>query len=273
MKREEFALNQIMIASPCSIGWENMEGDERVRFCNACQLNVYNTSQMSKNEVELLLTNGKSNCLRIYRRADGTMMTNDCPVGLRRVRNAAKRMTKRLTQVTATIWTLALSLNGAMAQFYPKKIQIEPEQPSSMKNRTSAAQLLHQPHDKSNKLDTSLTLEQRADATAYKYLQTARAKVTANQSAEAEENFMNASIALSKVRHDPTFANQVWEEFADFLQTQNRISEAAAIRKMVKETTRKNKDTVFVVDGGAMPSSRSQPMPTLPGGAPIPDKE
>jgi hypothetical protein len=37
MKQDEFAINKIMIASPCSIGWENMEGDERVRFCNACQ--------------------------------------------------------------------------------------------------------------------------------------------------------------------------------------------------------------------------------------------
>ncbi|MFA7340543.1 MAG: hypothetical protein WC028_27415 [Candidatus Obscuribacterales bacterium] len=184
-----------------------------------------------------------------------------------------KIMTKRLTQVGASIWALMLSLSGAIAQGYPQKIQFKPEQPSNMKNPITAAQILHRPHDKSNKLNTSLTLEQSADATAYKYLQTARANVIANQSTDAEENFMNASIALSKVRHDPTFANQVWTELADFLETQKRISEAAAIRKMVKETTSKGKKAVFVFDGIPMQSSRGQRLPTLPEGAPIPDKE
>lgn len=75
MKQEEFALSKIMIASPCSIGWENMEGDERVRFCKACQLNVYNTSQMSKIEIASLMAKDNASCLRIYRRADGTRLT------------------------------------------------------------------------------------------------------------------------------------------------------------------------------------------------------
>ena len=237
MKQEEFAINKIMIASPCSIGWENMEGDERVRFCNACQLNVYNTSQMNKNEVEALMSNGKSNCLRIYRRADGTMMTDDCPIGLRRVRNAAKRITKQLTQVAASIWALALSLSGAMAQSGSNHSNRLPENLSS-----------HQWHGRQK--HPLPILDQPVDATACKYLQAARANVTAKQGAEAEENFMNASIALSKVHHDPAFANQVWMEFASFLETQNRGSEAAAIRKMVKDTSHTNPRFTFGNGGG-----------------------
>ncbi len=33
-------LPQIEIASPCAADWSAMEGDERVRFCRACQQNV-----------------------------------------------------------------------------------------------------------------------------------------------------------------------------------------------------------------------------------------
>lgn len=232
MKQEEFALNKIMIASPCSIGWENMEGDERVRFCKACQLNVYNTSQMTNNEIMALMANDKSSCLRIYRRADRTMMTDDCPIGLRRVRNAAKRMTKRLAQVAASIWALTFSMTGAIAKSNTKHLNHWPE------NLSSAQWHNHQKHP------LSIT-DQPVDATAYKYFQAARANVAAKQSAEAEENFMKASIALSKVPHDPVFANLVWTELADFLETQKRESEAAAIRKMVKATSHTNPRFTF----------------------------
>jgi len=216
-----------MIASPCSIGWENMDGDERIRFCNACQLNVYNTSQMTKKEVVSLMSNGKANCLRIYRRADGTMLTEDCPMGLRRVRNAIKTMTQRLTRVVASIWALALSTSGVMA----KQDGGLPNHQSE--NLSSAQWHGHQKAPYS-------VLEYGLDATAFNYLQSARANVSAKQNVEAEENFMNASIALSKVHHDPAFANLVWTEFAAFLETQNRASEATAIRRMVKKTTHTN---------------------------------
>ncbi|MBX9685443.1 MAG: TonB family protein [Candidatus Obscuribacterales bacterium] len=85
-------IEQIFIASPCSVGWENMTGDERVRFCGVCSKNVYNTSKMTSNELRALIqdTEGKF-CARIYRRSDGTILTDDCPIGLRRLRNAARK--------------------------------------------------------------------------------------------------------------------------------------------------------------------------------------
>jgi hypothetical protein len=35
-------INNIRVASPCSADWEQMQGDDRVRHCDACNLNVYN---------------------------------------------------------------------------------------------------------------------------------------------------------------------------------------------------------------------------------------
>src|SRR5437762_11008211 len=64
-----------------------MRGDERVRFCEACQLNVYNLSAMSRDAATRLLTeHGAARgrlCVRLYKRADGTVITADCGGGLR----------------------------------------------------------------------------------------------------------------------------------------------------------------------------------------------
>lgn len=255
MKHEEFALNKIMIASPCSIGWENMEGDERVRFCNACQLNVYNTSQMSKNEVELLLTNGKSNCLRIYRRADGTMMTDDCPVGLRSARNAAQRMTTRLTKVAASIWAIALSLSSAMGK--------EPSVKAVSDSKKSSEKITAEPHSQAIAA-TSNT--QMADRSAKQYYEKALANLEANQFTKAELNFKAATESLAKSKHDPAFEKQVWQEYAMMLNAQNRKVEAAAISKMLNE--KRFKDIpIQIIDGGPMLINNRTPAP-LPGPLP-----
>lgn len=75
-------LDNVRIASPCSQDWNGMLGDERKRFCGSCKLNVYNLSGMTKDEAENLLSNAEGRlCVRFYKRADGTVLTLDCPVG------------------------------------------------------------------------------------------------------------------------------------------------------------------------------------------------
>lgn len=75
-------LENVKIASPCSADWNEMYGDERKRFCGDCKLNVYNLSGMTKTEAESLILNAEGRlCVRFYQRADGSVITNDCPVG------------------------------------------------------------------------------------------------------------------------------------------------------------------------------------------------
>lgn len=73
------------VASPCGQSWERMSGDDRVRFCSACRLNVYNLSALTEAELRALVerTEGRL-CGRFYQRPDGTVLTRDCPVGVRR---------------------------------------------------------------------------------------------------------------------------------------------------------------------------------------------
>ena len=87
MTAEKFDLQQLRIASPCYERWDNMKGDDRVRHCASCKLNVFNVREMTKAEVEQLVesTQGRL-CLRLYKRWDGTVLMADCPVGVSRAR-------------------------------------------------------------------------------------------------------------------------------------------------------------------------------------------
>ncbi|MBC7910535.1 MAG: hypothetical protein H7Y30_08550 [Pyrinomonadaceae bacterium] len=86
-------LSGVKIASPCTADWESMLGNERQRFCGQCQLNVYNLSGMTKREAENLVSHAEGRlCVRFYRRADGTILTQNCPVGLRALKRRISRV-------------------------------------------------------------------------------------------------------------------------------------------------------------------------------------
>jgi hypothetical protein len=86
-------LDHLRIASSCPANWEQMSGDERVRFCNLCNLHVYNIARLTRKEAETLIagTEGRV-CARLFRRSDGTIITKDCPVGLRAIRRRVARI-------------------------------------------------------------------------------------------------------------------------------------------------------------------------------------
>lgn len=75
-----FSLDSLQVAQPCSAEWEAMTGTDRVRHCADCNLNVYNLSAMDSAKAHALVaeTEGRR-CIRFYRRADGTVLTQDCP--------------------------------------------------------------------------------------------------------------------------------------------------------------------------------------------------
>lgn len=82
-KRELPLLPRVRMAGPCPEEWAGMTGDDRVRHCDRCDKAVYNLSAMTSAEVEALLR-AKADagmCARYYERADGMIMTSDCPSG------------------------------------------------------------------------------------------------------------------------------------------------------------------------------------------------
>ena len=95
-------LNDLRIASPCPASWHSMRGDDRVRFCDSCSKSVYNLSDLTAAEATALIRESEGRlCVRLYRRADGTVLTADCPVGLR---HALRRRLLRLATVGVVIF-------------------------------------------------------------------------------------------------------------------------------------------------------------------------
>lgn len=89
-KRALPLLSSVRVASPCEASWEAMRGDHRVRHCDLCDQKVYDLSAMRAEDAEALLrANGESICVRYHERADGTVMSADCPVGAKRRRRRA----------------------------------------------------------------------------------------------------------------------------------------------------------------------------------------
>jgi hypothetical protein len=113
-------LNNIKIASPCPADWNQMIGDERKRFCGSCNLNVYNLSGMSQTDAESLLMNSEGRiCVRFFRRADGTVLTKDCPVGWAKVK-------QKISRTATAAFGLFVGLFGGLFAFgFFKKPEVQ----------------------------------------------------------------------------------------------------------------------------------------------------
>ena len=105
--------DRIAIAAPCKASWDKMQGDDTKRFCGDCSKHVYNLSAMTKFDAEeLLLKADQMPCLRFYRRQDGTIIFENCPKGLRRIRDAAKSALR----ITSLAFAFVLSIVSCFAK-------------------------------------------------------------------------------------------------------------------------------------------------------------
>ena len=74
------------MAKNCPASWARMQGDDRVRHCTHCDRKVYNLSEMPEAEASAFMRESEGReCIRFYKRADGTVMTRDCGVAERTV--------------------------------------------------------------------------------------------------------------------------------------------------------------------------------------------
>ncbi len=96
-------LDRIVIDSPCSEDWNGMAGEGRVRFCGSCEKNVFDLSSLTREDAEALLAaNGATPCVRLYRRADGTVVTGLC-VELKPRAALGTRCMKAIAAVTMSL--------------------------------------------------------------------------------------------------------------------------------------------------------------------------
>jgi len=103
-------LSQIDVAAPCPAEWDDMAGDDHSRYCGKCEKNVYNLSALTAEAAITLIREKEGHlCGRYFRRADGTILTADCPVGVHHRLNRRRRF----SVVAASLASLfSLSFSG-----------------------------------------------------------------------------------------------------------------------------------------------------------------
>lgn len=129
MRKFTNPLDSIHIASPCSANWNEMYGNERKRFCGRCKLNVYNLSDMTRQEAENLLLSSEGRlCVQFFRRADGTVLTKNCPVGWQAVRRRVWKIATAAFSIFAGLFTgvtgfnLLTRLTESISSFRPIEV-------------------------------------------------------------------------------------------------------------------------------------------------------
>lgn len=123
MRSQTNPLDQLSVSTSCQADWYTMQGDERVRFCDQCERHVYNLSAMTRGDAEAVIQEHEGRlCTRFYRRADGTIVTQDCnPVW--------QRPAQRAGQTARAVLSALLGMSPVVCAQTPQPtglVQLEP---------------------------------------------------------------------------------------------------------------------------------------------------
>lgn len=104
MPKRTNPLDRINIASPCSSDWDDMIGNEQVRFCRHCSLFVHDLSKITgKDALKLAAASKGQLCVRYLRHPDGTIATAARAQPVTQIK-------RRLSRLAAGAFTATLSL-------------------------------------------------------------------------------------------------------------------------------------------------------------------
>lgn len=102
-------LNNITIPEPCRADWNSMVGNEQVRFCEHCSLDVHNLSAMTRSQAQRLVARSKGRlCVQYHSDSFGRPQTLSG--------QKLHRIHRRVSQIAAGAFTATLSITSTMAQ-------------------------------------------------------------------------------------------------------------------------------------------------------------
>ncbi len=111
---DRHVLEIIDVRKPCTVSWAGMRGEGAVRHCGHCRKNVYDLSAIGRADAEELITLAEGDlCVRFRRRADGTVVTADCPPLRRHGRTVRRLALAGVTAVGVAGAAMALPPAGA----------------------------------------------------------------------------------------------------------------------------------------------------------------
>lgn len=105
---EKQSINKVRIAALCKVSWDQMSEDGRIRQCALCKKNVYNISAMTeKHALRFVQENENKSWVWLYKRKDGTVISDNCPEGLRTIRDRCRKAV--LAVILGLLWGAALA--------------------------------------------------------------------------------------------------------------------------------------------------------------------
>jgi ankyrin repeat protein len=100
------SVSQLRIASPCSVAWNSMTGNDRVRFCEHCQLSVHNIDFASRKQIRRLIARSGARICVSYRQPD---------VAKPSVAPILYKIGRRTSVIAASAFSATLSISSAVA--------------------------------------------------------------------------------------------------------------------------------------------------------------
>src|SRR6267143_1792805 len=105
----EKSLRTITVNSPCLADWDQMIGNDQVRFCEHCDLKVHNISELTCVEAARLVERSQGRlCFLYYRDAMGRLITSESPHRSHET-NRLHQIGRRISRLAAGAFSATLS--------------------------------------------------------------------------------------------------------------------------------------------------------------------
>ena len=236
-----------------------MVGTERERFCSSCELNVYNISSMGSLEAERFLAEraGSKVCVQFFRRKDGTILSDNCPKGLRAMRDRSKQLLRLASSFVALLVSnFAAALANEPAKTKPinsgsSASHVERGEPTLKTDGPPEQRLMGKPS--MNGLNTGAispvprkellqkkvaeleakphSSEAAKSELANAYIELAHSQNSCNNFKQAASDFSQAAKLLKKMKSQKQLYANVLLNQAAALKRDNRTSEAKALEE------------------------------------------
>ena len=103
MPKSNRSFDRMIIPAPCDADWDSMIGNDRVRFCEHCNLQVTNLSNLTKQEAMRLVARSEGRlCVRFVRRSDGSVAAKLSEQKLHQISRRVSRLAAGAFTATAT---------------------------------------------------------------------------------------------------------------------------------------------------------------------------
>lgn len=123
------SVSQFRIASPCSVAWDSMTGNDRVRFCEHCQLSVHNIDLASRKRIRRLIARSGGRICVSYRQPE---------IATPPVAPVLYKIGRRASVIAASAFSATLSISSAVGASTNLK-------PASLHNQISVAGRVQDP--------------------------------------------------------------------------------------------------------------------------------